>query len=43
MAALNADHTQAWNVDPQAYEDALTAFLTQVSEPESQTINKLVE
>ena len=30
-----ADHTQAWNVDPQAYEDALKAFLVRVSGPDS--------
>ena len=30
-----ADHTQAWNVDPQAYEDALKAFLVRVSGSDS--------
>lgn len=30
-----ADHTQAWNVDPPAYEDALKAFLVRVSGPDS--------
>lgn len=32
-----ADHTQAWNVDPQAYEDALKAFLVRVSGPDSRS------
>ncbi len=40
---IGADHTQALNVDPQAYEDTLKTFLTRVSEPESTTIDKLVE
>lgn len=30
-----ADHTLVWNVDPQAYEDALVTFLQQVSTPET--------
>src|SRR2546421_4902773 len=38
-----ADHTPAWNVDLQAYENALKIFLTRVSEPESHPIDKLVE
>jgi alpha-beta hydrolase superfamily lysophospholipase len=32
-----ADHTLLWNVDARAYEDALKAFLTRVSELESYT------
>jgi len=38
-----ADHTEAWNIDPQAYEDALKTFLTRVSEPEAHPMDKLVE
>jgi uncharacterized protein len=38
-----ADHTEAWNVDPQAYEDALKTFLTRVSEPEAHPMDKPVE
>jgi len=39
----NADHTQVWNVDPQAYEDTLISFLTRASEPEAQRNDKRVE
>lgn len=38
-----ADHTQAWNLQPQAYENALKTFLTQISKSESHTIEKPVE
>jgi len=38
-----ADHAQAWNVDPQAYEDVLKTFLIGVSEPEADTVDKRVK
>jgi uncharacterized protein len=38
-----ADHTQAWNLDQQAYESALKTFLTRVTEPASDTLDQLVE
>ncbi len=36
------DHAQAWNADPQAYEDAVKTFLTRVSVPESHPLDKTV-
>jgi uncharacterized protein len=36
-----ADHTLSWNVDAHAYEEALRAFLTRVSETESRPIGPI--